>query len=276
MRDRLGIKPGALSIWQTLRKEDGQALPWMVMMLVLFLGMAGITADLGHAYICYQELQASTDAAALAGAYELSQSNADVPTVKSVVSANSSASGGRNANPNFTSVNIDTNPQCLAEVTALGIPCGSSSTNNNAVSVVQTATIPTYFIRVLSVFGMNSTSTITLRAAAKAAMAGGDNQKWNGAVIVDTTGSMNTYDSDPSCNDTQIHCALSGVKTLLSSLSPCTTASAGSGTPGSCVPFDQVALFTFPNVKANTAYYDTTCSGNRRPTVMNYTEPAAG
>ncbi len=263
-------------LWKTLRKEDGQALPWMVMMTVLFLGMAGITADLGHAYICYQELQASTDAAALAGAFELSQSNTDVATVKSVVSANSSASGGRNANPNFTTVNIDTNPQCLAEVTALGIPCGSSPTNNNAVSVVQSATIPTYFIRVLSVFGMNQASTMTLRAAAKAAMAGGDNQKWNGAVIVDTTGSMNTNDPDPSCKDTQIHCALDGVQTLLSSLSPCTIASANSGTPGDCDPFDQVALFTFPNVKASTAYNDTTCNGNSTPTVMDYTEPAAG
>ena len=276
MRNNPSIHMKPSCLWKTLRKEDGQALPWMVMMTVLFLGMAGITADLGHAYICYRELQASTDAAALAGAYELSQTGATAASVKSMASANSSVTGGRNENPNFTTVTIDPQVQCLAEVTAMGVPCGSSTTNNNTVSVVQTATIPTYFIRVLSIFGAKSASTMTLRTTAKAAMAGGDNQKWNGALVIDTTGSMNNFDSDPSCNDTQMHCALDGVQTLLSSLSPCTTESAGSGTPGDCDPFDQIALFTFPNVRANTAYNDTTCNGNSTPTVMDYTEPTKG
>ena len=54
-----------------LKGESGQILPWMVLMIVLFLGMAGLTLDLGHAYVCYRTLQASTDAAALAGAYEM-------------------------------------------------------------------------------------------------------------------------------------------------------------------------------------------------------------
>ena len=37
------------------REESGQMLPWIVMLMVLFIGMAGLTLDLGHAYICYRD-----------------------------------------------------------------------------------------------------------------------------------------------------------------------------------------------------------------------------
>ena len=43
-----------------IKDQSGQILPWMVFLNVLFLGAAGITLDLGHAYVCYRELQAST------------------------------------------------------------------------------------------------------------------------------------------------------------------------------------------------------------------------
>ena len=44
---------------------------FLAFVVVLFLGMAGLTIDLGHAYVCHRELQASTDAATLAGAYAM-------------------------------------------------------------------------------------------------------------------------------------------------------------------------------------------------------------
>ena len=78
------------------KDQSGQVLPWMALLMVLFLGMAGLTIDLGRAYVCYRELQASTDAAALAGAYAMTQSGATVSSSTSMAcsfSANTDTSG---------------------------------------------------------------------------------------------------------------------------------------------------------------------------------------
>ena len=61
---------------KALKQQDGQVLPWVAFMMMLFLGMSAFVVDVGHAYYCYQELQAATDAAALAGAQQLLNSTA--------------------------------------------------------------------------------------------------------------------------------------------------------------------------------------------------------
>ena len=254
-----------------VRSERGQALPWMVLLTVLFLGMAGLTIDLGHAYVCYRELQASTDAAALAGAQELSASTATSTSVTAAVNAYSSKSGAANANPNLPNPTVATTLLCLTTLTNEGILCSSSPTGNNALKVVQSVTVPTYFIRALSVFGMKSATSITMTSTATAAMLGAQNAQYNVAIVMDTTASMNTNDSDASCGHTRIYCALQGMQTLLQSLSPCTADS----TAKNCTPYDQVSLFTFPNVQASTASKDTTCSSGN-PTILNYTTPTKG
>ena len=33
------------------KDQSGQVLPWMALLMVLFLGMAGLTVDLGRAYV---------------------------------------------------------------------------------------------------------------------------------------------------------------------------------------------------------------------------------
>jgi hypothetical protein len=99
----------------------------------------------------------------------------------------------------------------------------------------------------------------------------GKNTQVNVAMVVDTTASMGQQDSDINCNNTRIHCALNGVQTLLGQLTPCTASS----TKTNCTGFDQVSLFTFPNVIASTASNDTTCpSGN--PTALPYSTPTPG
>ena len=153
-----------------VRSERGQALPWMVLLTVLFLGMAGLTIDLGQAYVCYRELQASTDAAALAGAQELSASTATSTAVTAAVNAYSSKSGAANANPNLPNPTVATTLLCLTTLTNEGILCSSSPTGNNALKVVQSVTVPTYFIRALSVFGMKSATSMTMTSTATAAM----------------------------------------------------------------------------------------------------------
>jgi hypothetical protein len=136
---------------------------------------------------------------------------------------------------------------------------------------VQTAQIPTYFIRILSMFGKSIPSTLSVKATSTAAMRGSANAQYNVAIVIDTTASMGNQDSDASCGNTRIYCALQGVQTLLKSLSPCTASS----TSSSCTPFDQVSLFTFPNVQANSASKDTTCPTSN-PTIPSYSTPAAG
>jgi hypothetical protein len=253
-----------------VKKQNGQVLPWMALLMVLFLGMAGLTLDLGHAYVCYRELQASTDAAALAGAYEMAQTGATTALVNAAVSADSSVAGGKNVNINLPSANVTVTPtlKCTVTATNLGVPCAGTPTGDNTIQVVQSAIIPTYFIRALVAFGVHGAGTMTLNAESTAAMQGSTNAPYNIAVIVDTTGSMGSQDTDASCNNTRISCALAGVQTLLGSLSPCTIASIKT----TCVGFDQVSLFTFPNVQANDVSDDTTCP-TKDPPIPAYTTP---
>ena len=253
------------------KNEDGQILPWMVLLVILFLGMAGLTLDLGHAYVCYRELQASTDAAALAGGYALSLSTATDRSVDTAVSNASSVTGGQNANINLPSAAETPSLECLATVTSMGINCSASPTGDNAIQVVQSAVVPTYFIRGLAAFGVKGASSITLTTESTAAMRGATNSPYNVAIVIDTTNSMGSTDTDASCGSTRISCALQGVQTLLESLSPCTAASES----GTCVGFDTVSLFTFPNIQANQAADDTSCPTSN-PSIPNYTTPARG
>jgi Flp pilus assembly protein TadG len=259
------------SLRRAFKDDRGQALPFMMFLTILFLGMAGLTVDLGHAYTCYRELQTSTDAAALAGAYELASSTASSSSVTSAATSYSSASGGANQNSNLPNTTISVTLKCLTSVANSGVLCSASPTGDNAIQVLQTAVVPTTFIRVLSIFGVKSASSLTLNTVATAAMRGAQNAQYNVAMVVDTTNSMGSNDTDASCNNTRIYCALEGVQTMLGNLTPCTASS----TSTSCTPFDQVSLFTFPPVQANTAQDDTTCPSSN-PTIVPYSTPTPG
>ena len=117
---------------------------------------------------------------------------------------------------------------------------------------------------------------LTLSAASSALMAGAAAQKYNIAIVLDTTQSMTQ--SDPGgctgsgkSTPTKIQCALLGVQTLLNGLQPCTVTSTGT----TCSSFDGVSIFTYPAVPANKASQDTTCNGSA-PTPVPYTAPTAG
>jgi hypothetical protein len=258
-------------------KQDGQILPWMALMMVIFLGFAGLTIDLGRAWVYYRELQASTDAAALAGAYAMTQSGATVSSVTNeacLFSSNTvttkSACGvvGNNGTPNLPTVTTTPTLKCVSTNLYVPVACGVAPVGSNVILVQQTATMPTFFIRGLAAFGINSASTLTLNAYSTASIVGSSPQL-NVAVVVDTTNSMSQNDSDASCKNTRIHCALAGIQTMLGQLTPC----ASTSTAGNCVGYDQVSLFTFPNVTANTVSDDTTC-GSGNPTIVPYTLPA--
>ncbi|MFZ0745215.1 MAG: pilus assembly protein TadG-related protein [Terracidiphilus sp.] len=255
------------------REESGQMLPWIVMLMVLFIGMAGLTLDLGHAYICYRELQASTDAAALAGAYAMTLPTATVANVTTAVqNASSQGPGGANMNINLPQAAVTPHFACVPYVTTtFGVPCTAGVMGDNAIQVTQTAVIPTMFIRILSLWGINSASSINLTTVATAALKGAAPAQYNVAMVVDSTNSMGQNDTDVNCGDTRIHCALQGVQTMLGLLAPCAIGSPAGG----CTPYDQVSLFTFPPVEANTASDDTSCPSST-PTITPYTTPAKG
>ncbi|MGB6782888.1 MAG: pilus assembly protein TadG-related protein [Terracidiphilus sp.] len=253
-----------------LTGDAGQMMPIMALLGAAMIALGGFCIDLGHAYICKRELQASADAAALAGAYALTETTATAASVKNAAISYTSTTGDENANPAFVSVVPTVTPECLTTVANWGVLCSGSTAGDNAVQVLETATINTWFIRAVAVFGVTSLQTLTLKAESTAAMRGSNNAPYNIAPIIDTTASMGDEDTDASCNNTRIYCALQGVQTLLKSLSPCGPSS-GSG----CSAFDTVSLFTFPNIEAVDQKDDSTCPTSN-PAIPAYTFPTIG
>jgi hypothetical protein len=95
----------------------------------------------------------------------------------------------------------------------------------------------------LGVLGFNS---IPVAATATASMGGASNP-WNVAIIVDSTGSMASVDSN--CGSlTEFQCALSGIQALLASTNPCPVGATACGGTTGVTPKIAVSLFTFPNV----------------------------
>ena len=254
-------------VYRLLKDQDGQVLPVMAFVMIGILGMGGMVLDMGHVYYSFNELQASTNAAAMAGAQTLPNSNA-----ATVATNYSSVAGNLNAHGNLPNVQMVSGypvVKCLTTLTNESIPCVAPA-NANAIIVKQQVAVRTYFA------GLFGFPTVTLTATAAAAMRGGAIPPYNVAIIVDTTGSMGSTDS--SCNQTRINCALAGVQTLLKELSPCGSSetTCGQATNGQVANFvDQVSLFAFPNVTQSTVKYDYNCSGST-PTSQPYTFPTAG
>ncbi|HEY4357805.1 MAG TPA: VWA domain-containing protein [Acidobacteriaceae bacterium] len=250
-----------------LREESGQTLPVIAFMMVALLGMTGFAVDLGRVLYANRELQASTDAAALAGASILPES-----TATTTANTYSSITGGLNAHPNLPNVSmLPGYPKilCLTSLQSQGMSCAAPGLGN-AIAVKQQVALPLTFMKVL---GINS---ITIGASATASMRGANAAPYNVAIVVDTTPSMNSYDSDSNCNATRLTCAMSGVRTLLQNLSPCGAglSTCGTVTNGNVAkPVDKVALYTFPGLTAKSqTQYDYDCS-NTAPKVSAYTYP---
>jgi len=263
--------PGNRRFVRALKDESGQAIWWFVLTMTLFLGMGGLVVDVAHAYFSYRLLQASTNAAALAGAEGL-------PTSAWLTQANafSSTSGNNNAYSNLPGVTMITGfpvSPCLTTLKNQGMACTSASIGNS-VQVAQQAAVPTYFLSVLGIH------TINIKYEATASMRGAAPIPYNVAIIVDSTNSMGTSDAD--CNgSSRLTCALAGVATLLGELYPCgsqysTCTVNASGQATGAV--DQVAIFTFPNVEASAAADEYNCNGSglsaSKGTIMPYSFPA--
>jgi len=212
--------------------ENGQTLYLVAFALLVLIGCSAMALDVGRAYLAERQLQASVNAVAIAAAEELP--NADYQTVGQSFG---SAPGEKNVYAGLNAATPVVTGKCFTTVESWGIPCTSSEPNG--VVATETAQVSTYFARV---FGFNN---FNLSATATASTKGASPLPYNVAIIVDTTLSMNTVDSN--CNGlTQMQCALNGVQELLLGLSP---------------SIDHVSLFTFPNVATGSTAGIATSSG---------------
>jgi Putative Flp pilus-assembly TadE/G-like len=248
------------SIFSRLRHgQRGQTIALMIVCLIALVGMTGFVIDIGHLYFADQELQAATQASALAAGAVLDQSGETAGEVTAEATKYSAVAGNENAEgnlPNVTMVSGYPKLECLTTLTNEGILCSASPAGNyNAVVVSQQAVVPTTFARV---FGFKSW---TITATATASAQGGPGGPYNVEIILDTTASMNDDDLDSNCDNTRLHCALAGIQVLLNTLSPCPPTAAGTTcgaastetpTVGANVanPVDEAGLMVFGGLKS--------------------------
>jgi hypothetical protein len=250
---------------RALNDQRGQTLPFVLLGMFAFMGVAGLSVDVGHAYVARGQMQGCANAAALAALPHLYNSNTTTTTTSSAVTdaadALSCSSGGDNYNPNLPNVTTTVTTPCI---NALLVTSTCAKTNNipNAVRVKETAKVPTYFMKML---GMNS---LQVGATATAAPNGPPSTPYNIAIILDSTGSMNTTDSN--CGSvTEEQCAMNGIQQMLQNLNPCTVG--GSCKYSDAATYVRVSLFAFPNVDSTTLSNDYSNSGS--PTGQPYTLP---
>ena len=243
--------------------QRGQSLLLMTGLLVILLGMAAFVIDLGNAYFSSRQLQAATDAAALAGAEDLPNTSA-----ASTAAKYSAVSGSLNAHSNLSTVAMAAGYPQLKCLTSVGVPCLPPAAMN-AITVRETATVPTFFARIWGV------KTLSIAATATAVARGGSAAPFNVMIVLDTTDSMNSADNSCSIkNSSRLDCAMAGVRSLLTTLSPCASqlSSCGAVTLGNVDnPVDQVGMSVFPGLKnTSQVQYEYDCSSNPTPQIASY------
>ena len=184
-----------------LRRESGQVIALVAVVLVVLLGFAAAVIDVGYAFYAKRSLQASADAAALAGAMELP----DPAAAASVAQQYSGAVGSKNERGNIPVVTTSVTTKCLSIA-----PCGPV----NAIVVNETAQVETLFARVLGI------DTFAIHARSTACSPCGS-RPLDIMLLLDRTGSMcqDTFgNSDPSCTD--LNNARIGMKTFLEFMDP--------------------------------------------------------
>lgn len=167
---------------KSARRESGQTLPLIAVMMLTLLCFLGLVIDVGNAYRVKDALQASADAAAAAGAGTLTMSYpANTANAIGAAKGYTSAAGGKNLIKGVPAANVaqTINTSCVQSTTA--VPC----TTANTVTVSETASVPTYF---LSLLGFN---TLTMTAKAQACSPCNE-LPLDIELVIDRTGSMSS------------------------------------------------------------------------------------
>ena len=166
-----------------LAAEGGQAIVLVVVSLVVLLGMAALVIDIGYAYYTHRSLQASADAAALAGAQELP----DASRAQLIAQEYTAGTGQKNERPDIDNVTTTITTKCVASIPG----CDPV----NAVVVVESAPTKTFFAGVLGInaFRLKATSTACSPCGVR---------PLDIMMVLDRTGSMclkTDGSNDPAC-----------------------------------------------------------------------------
>ena len=183
-------------------REDGQTVVLAVVAMVALLALSAFAIDVGYVYYAHRSLQASADAAALAGAQKLPDASAATATAREY----GTGAGGKNQLRNAGEVTESITTKCLSSLPG----CDPA----NAVVAVETARVPTFFARVLGI------KSLTVKAKATACSYCGV-KPLDIMVVVDRTGSMcmdHYGNNDPACTD--MNNEKEALKTFLGFLEP--------------------------------------------------------
>ncbi|MGH3022753.1 MAG: pilus assembly protein TadG-related protein, partial [Gaiellaceae bacterium] len=129
-------------------RQAGQVVILFVLVLVVLLGTAALVVDLGYAYYTKRSLQASADAAALAGASGLPNSSTALDRAREY----SGSEAGKNERDNVPPVTTSVTAKCVSIA-----PCNPV----NAIVVEETTTVSTRFARILGFDEMEVTARAT-------------------------------------------------------------------------------------------------------------------
>jgi Flp pilus assembly protein TadG len=167
------------------RNEAGQTLPMILMFMVCILLFAGLVIDLGQAYRTRIQLQASADAASLAGAARFP----DAATANSTAYQYSAKTGSKNSIPGVPNVAVNVQTTCSKTL--------PNCVGANTVVVDETANVPTTFLGLLGIKSIpvkvHATACSPCNAVPLDVM-----------FVLDRTGSMcedSNGNSDPNCTD---------------------------------------------------------------------------
>jgi hypothetical protein len=237
-------------------EQDGQVIYLAAATLVVVLGMAALSIDIGYALHCQRELQSCADEAASAGGSAFTNANSVIPTTVADEYSGDSASPVNaiyNIHHDLNNMTVTVNYACVTGSTATNLnlpPCVQYSTLSstagctggcNVIQVVETATVPTFFAKV---FGISS---IPITATASASASGALPVPYHIMMVLDTTASMGSG-TDTGCTTgsgtySPEQCAQIGVQTLLNDLAPC---AANLTSCGSSPAVDKVGMMVFP------------------------------
>jgi Flp pilus assembly protein TadG len=190
-----------------VKDESGQVLVLATILMVLLIAFTGFAIDVGHAYLVQRQLQAATDAAALAGALELP----DSARAKQVAADFGPEPTKRNTLRSNDNATINVQTKCVTSV-----PTGCTPANGqvNAISVDSSSNVKTVFAKVI---GFDS-FTVKARATACSPCSV---KPLDVMIVFDRTGSMCQFSdgsSDPACTD--LRNARDGIDTFLRLMNP--------------------------------------------------------
>ena len=172
--------------------ERGQTLPLVVAFVLVLMIMCGAVIDVGNAFRVHQQLQASADAAAAAGADNLPSTLAAITTAQNFSSAN----GGKNPIVGAGTVTVSATADCSTSPDF----CAPA----NTVHVTQNASVPTAFLRLIGIDSIPE----TVRAQACSPCGG---LPLDVMIVLDRSGSM---------SGTKLTSAKDGIEAFLGSMDP--------------------------------------------------------